>query len=114
MKVVDLKVWHSPEIKTISVTQDVGGTTFELEVRRFDPTPTDVLHRKWNANGNPIEHPCSPYAIANMHEGGEILKRHVADSLEAAVNHYINSTDALLSTTYTAALEYSKKSDVSL
>ena len=112
MKIVDLKVWNSPETKEIKVTQDVGETSFDLTVRQFIPTPADVLHRKWKANGVPMQHECTPYAIADMQESGKELMRHVKTSVEPAISYYIGDSDELLADTYAEALKFSRDSEV--
>jgi len=111
MKVTDIptKHWASQELRTITITQDVGGGSYQLKVRQFKPMPElgDQLERKWVTNGKPKSYKCAPYAIADMREAGQVLSNYADQTLQTAIAYYIDKTDALLCSTYWTAYRYS-------
>ncbi|KAK3114204.1 hypothetical protein LTR53_007704 [Teratosphaeriaceae sp. CCFEE 6253] len=106
MRVVDIAAWASPEIKTISLTQDVGGACYNLHVRQVLPIDGDAFDRSWTTNG--IEHTiaCAPYAIADMRQTGKDLVAFVDRNMESFIFHCTDETDRLLRNTYTMAYRH--------
>jgi hypothetical protein len=113
MELVDIKTWESKQIKTISMTQDVAGTSYDLKVRRYIPVDGDALERKWKTNGREQSFKCAPYAIANMKEAGQTLGRFLDSTIEPSICFYIDETDKLLRNTYSMAYRYSVFAEVS-
>ncbi|KAF2473832.1 uncharacterized protein BDR25DRAFT_217243 [Lindgomyces ingoldianus] len=113
MEIMDIPAqhWASKEIKTIQITQDVGGTCYKLKVRQFKPTDGDSLERRWKTNGKPQYFKCTPYAIANMKEAGKVLSEFADRTVGTAISHYIDETDVLLRSTYTMAYRYSRMAE---
>lgn len=107
MKIVDITSWSAPDIKTISLTQDVGGLSYQIQVCEFIPMDGDSLERKWVTNGVRKAHPCAPYAIVNMKQAGEMMIEFVDSAIEPSIQHYINGSDRLLNDTYAMALKHS-------
>ena len=102
---VEIDQWRSPETKVITVTQDVfGGSTFDIVCREFIPVEGDSLQRTWKKNGVTQYYPRAPYAIANMKETGNEIKRFVADNIASSIKHFIDvKNDELLQSTYAMA-----------
>lgn len=112
MDISDIKRWASKTVKTITITQDVAGTSYDIGVRQFIPVEGDSLARKWNTNGVEQSYLCAPYAIANMREAGRKLAQFVDSTLEDALCFYIDDSDKLLRNTYSMAYRYSQFAEV--
>jgi hypothetical protein len=113
MEIVDIKDWCSPVIKTIHITQDVGGAFYKLKVREFNPIQGDALERKWVTNGETQSFKCAPYAIVNMKKAGHTLAKFAEEHLGAAICYYIDETDKLMRDTYSMTYRYSLYAEVS-
>jgi hypothetical protein len=113
MEISDIQNWDSTEIKTIAITQDVGGKSYNLKVRKFIPVEGDALERGWKTGGVEQTFKCAPYAIANMKEAGRTLAHFADRTLESTICHYIDETDTLLRSTYHMAYRYSMFVEVS-
>ena len=107
MEIQDIRDWGSTEIKTIAITQDVGGKFYNLKVKKFIPVEGDALERRWKTGGVEQTFKCAPYAIANMREAGRTLSHFADRTLESTICHYIDETDTLLRSTYHMAYRYS-------
>ncbi len=112
MEMTDISRWASSEIKTITCTQDVLGTKFDLKVREFVPVDGDALARKWKKNGVEKSFECPPYGVANMKEAAHVLGRFVDRSMGSAICFYVDETDRLLRDTYEMAYRQSKFAQV--
>jgi hypothetical protein len=112
MEMTEISTWASDQIKTISCTQDVMGTKFELKVRRFTPVAGDALARKWKRDGVERTFDCPPYAIASMKEASRVLARFVDRTLSSSIFFYVDETDKLLRDTYMMAYRQSKIAEV--
>ncbi|KAI0109121.1 hypothetical protein GGR51DRAFT_512806 [Nemania sp. FL0031] len=112
MKICEIEDWASDGIKTITLTQDVGNASYNLQVREFTPLPGDSLVRAWNVTGGVRSHPCAPYAIQNMRETCQTFISFVDRYMETYIEHYIDGNDPLLSKTYQMALGHSRSSQV--
>jgi hypothetical protein len=104
MEIVEIKNWASPEIKTITITQEVKNTSYVLRVREFVPELGDCLERQWKSNGEQRSHKTAPYAIVDMKETGKRILRFVDDNVAVSIRHYIDRTDKLLYPVYDMAL----------
>ena len=104
-KMVEIEQWRSPETKVITITQDVfGGSTFDLVCREFIPIEGDSLQRTWKKNGITQYYPRAPYAIANMRETSNEIKRFVTNNNASSMKHFIDiKNDKLLRSTYAMA-----------
>ncbi|KAL2009024.1 hypothetical protein VTN00DRAFT_7218 [Thermoascus crustaceus] len=107
MKIVEIENWASDEIKSIYITQDVGGAWYPLQVRKFVPREGDALCRSWSTRGCEKHHWCAPYAIANMAQTAPVLKTFVENQVATSINHYIHESDELLRSTYATAYDHS-------
>lgn len=112
MEIIDIKTWASRKIKTIIITQDVAGTTYEIKVRKFEPIEGDFLARKWKTKGVEQSFECTPYGIADMAEAGRMLAKFVDETMEKAVLFYVDEADPLLRNTYKMALQCLQTSEV--
>jgi hypothetical protein len=112
MEIHNIKVWASGNIKTITITQDVAGTSYNLKVRRFVPVRGDSLSRRWKTDEEEQSFECAPYAISNMEEAGRTLEQFAEESLKSSICFYIDETDKLLRNTYTMAYRYSIYAEV--
>jgi hypothetical protein len=111
-KIDEITMWKSAEVKTIMITQDVGGTSYSLRVREFIPLQGDALGRTWSTNGGQVHHLCANYAVENMDGTGPELARFVTNSIYASIEHYIAREDGLLWHTYTMALRHARQAKV--
>ncbi|KAJ2995556.1 hypothetical protein NUW58_g1238 [Xylaria curta] len=112
MKICEIEEWKSPSTKTITLTQDVGHASFNLQVREFIPLPGDSLVRSWNAADGVRSHPCAPYAIANMRETGQVFIDFVDTHIQTFLDYHIDKDDPLLTKTYQMAFDHSRSSQV--
>ncbi|KAH8891757.1 hypothetical protein GQ53DRAFT_647975 [Thozetella sp. PMI_491] len=112
MEMTEISTWASDQIKTISCTQDVMGTKFELKVRKFAPVAGDALARKWKRDGVERTYDCPPYAIASMKDAAKVMARFVDRTLSSSIFFYVDETDKLLRDTYTMAYRQSKIAEV--
>ena len=113
MKLVEIGEWQSHNIKEVEITQDVGGAWYKLHVREFIPIPGDSLERKWKTKGVQLSYPCTPYAIADMHETIQELNRYVHDTVTTSIEEFTDETDNLLRQTYVMAHRFSQITQVS-
>jgi hypothetical protein len=111
MKIVEIDQWQSPEIRTITLTQDIGAT-YNLHVRKFDPVEGDSLNRAWKLNGTEKAHACTPWAIANMTQTGHQIALFAENHIRTFINFYIKKTDKLMWETYNMAHQYSRTAEV--
>jgi hypothetical protein len=113
MRIVEIKKWRSQEIKTIQITQDLGGASYELRVREFAPVEGDALARRWVTDGTPRSYECAPYAIANMKQAGMEYMQYIDKNIATAIESEIDETNKLLWNTYSMAYRYSEFAEVS-
>jgi hypothetical protein len=107
MKVVEIEEWRTPEIKTITLTQDVEGLTYDLQVREFIPVEGDSLSRAWRTNGEEKMHAVTNYAIAYMAQTGLEFAAFAEKSIRQFIKFYIDRNDKLMWNTYCMAYKYS-------
>ena len=112
MQIVEISAWASTEVRTICVTQEVGGTYYELQVKKFIPQDGDSLERKWFSNGEHKSHKCATYAISNMKMAAKTLQRFVQDNIAVTVAHSVDHVDTLLGPAYRIALELQINAEV--
>jgi hypothetical protein len=113
MKIVEISEWRSPEIKTIEVTQDLGGASYKLQVREFVQVDGDALARSWVTGGVTKYYECPPYAIVNMQQAGVEYMQYVDNNIATAIESEIDETNKLLWNTYSMAFRYSVFAQVS-
>ncbi|XXG99228.1 hypothetical protein Hte_005565 [Hypoxylon texense] len=111
MTISEIQQWATTDVKTIVLTQDIGGACYSLRVREFVPLEGDALDRTWSSGLGKFSHPCAPYAIENMRETCPIISKYVDDNVMNYVAYWIDRTDTLLRKTYEMAYEYSLRSD---
>jgi hypothetical protein len=112
MELVDIRDWASKRIKTITITQDIDGEFYDLEVRKFIPREGDSLERKWKTDGVEQSFKCAPYAITDMKEAGRTLAQFADRTLGSSICYYIDEDDKLLRNTYSMAYRYSEFTEV--
>ena len=112
MEIVEITQWRSQETKTITITQDVGGSSYDLRVREFIPQEGDSLARTWKTNGVRKYYYCAPYAIVNMEQTGIELMRFVDKNIETSIQYYIDDTHKLFWPTYAMACRQSQFAEV--
>lgn len=113
MKVVEIDEWRSSEIKTVTLTQDVGDATYELQVREFVPVEGDSLFRAWRTKGVEKKHAVTNYAISNMAQTGLLFAAFAEKNIGAFIKFYIDRNDTLMWNTYCMAYKYSFTVEVS-
>jgi len=113
MDIVEITEWASPEVKTITITQGVGETSYQVQVKEFVPQDGDSLERKWKSGGVQKSHRCAPYAIANMKDAALILKRFVDENIAITISDAVDRNDKLLRPAYDIALNLAQHSQVS-
>lgn len=112
MKIAEIEDWRSSEIKTIKLTQDVCGATYDLQVREFVPVEGDSLFRGWKTKGIEKKHACTPFAIANMTQTGLQIAAFAEHNIEKFIEYYIDKDDKLMWNTYCMAYHYSRSTKV--
>lgn len=113
MNIVEIKHWASSEIKMIRITQEVGGTAYEVPVKRVIPQDGDMFERRWYSSGSQKSHTTAPYAISDMHSMGKTIMRFVHDNVAVTVRHNLDHGDQLLTPVYLIALELRSRAAVS-
>lgn len=110
---VEIDTWASPEVKILTVTQDVfGGATLKIKCREFIHVKGDSLARTWKKDGQSVQYPRAPYAIANMTETGNEIRSFVANKIGTSISYYVlQKKDALLSKTYAIAYNMVSRSN---
>jgi len=111
MEIVNIRDWKSAELRTIKITQDVKGRSYQVKVRQFEPKEGDALERKWKINGVEQSFRCAPYAIADMEEAGRTLLDFADRTLDDAISFYVSSSDPLLRSTYEMARYHAKNAE---
>lgn len=106
MQMIEIQDWQSPEVRTITLTQDIGDATYDLRVRQFIPKEGDALERAWNSRTPQRPFPCAPYAIASMKETAQLLCNFVDRNIGVFVEYYTDETDKLIRNTYVMAYRY--------
>ena len=106
--------WASEEIKTITLTQDIGTPSIQLNVREFIPQDGDCQGKTWVTQGVRHYYPCTNYAIANMHQTAQMYIDRVCTQIEPVIDFYIPEEDDFLRSTYILAHERSKSETVSI
>jgi hypothetical protein len=114
MKIVEIAEWRSQEVKTIEITQDLGGASYKLRVREFTPVDGDALARSWVTGGVTKYYECPPYAIVDMEQAGVEYMQYVDNNIATAIESEIDETNKLLWNTYSMAFRYSEFAEVSL
>ena len=111
--IVEIAEWQSLEVKEVTITQGVGSTSYDIQVREFIPQPGDALAREWSSGGVPQSYQCAPYAIADMHRTAHQLEHFVNDNVVNSIEYYTDETDQLIRDTYVMARRYSRIAPVS-
>ena len=112
MRIIEIRDWRSPEIKTITLTQDVGGVSYDLQVREYLPQEGDALQRTWKTGGIQHSYECAPYAIANMQKTGQDIIRLVDNNISTFIEFYVDEDNKLLRNTYSMAYRYMEIAEV--
>jgi hypothetical protein len=113
MELIEIDEWASAEIRTITLTQDVGNACYDLQVREFVPKDGDSMHRIWKSKEVQQQYLCAPYAIANMAKTASLFTRFVDANVETFIEHYTDETDKLIRNTYSMAYRYGQIVEVS-
>jgi hypothetical protein len=114
MKIIEIQGWKTSEIKTVELTQDIGGTSYKVKVRQFTPLKGDTLERTWKTNGVLQSYKCTSYAIVNMKETGKQLRTFVEDNMKTWIEYFIGEfDDELLRCTYDMAFKHSQNAEAS-
>ena len=114
MEMLDIDKWASSDIKTITVTQDVSGTSYDIKVREFVPVAGDAMARRWVNDSVEQFFECTPYGIADMREGASVLSDFVDRTMESSLCFYTDESDKLIRNTYSMAYRCSKLAEVSM
>ncbi|XMA17014.1 hypothetical protein WAI453_009805 [Rhynchosporium graminicola] len=80
--------WTSKEVRTINITQGMGGSSYALEVREFVPIQGDLLEKFWTIDGVTKTVKMTAYAIVDIG---------------------IDTADLLIRTTYERASRHAKE-----
>jgi len=113
MEIVEIVDWASDEIRTITLTQDIGDSSYDIQVREFNPVLGDSLDRSWNSASKVHSHPCAPYAIHNMKETADVISKFVDANTETFISHYVDREEDLLWNTYWKAYDHIRETRVS-
>jgi hypothetical protein len=119
MKLKDIDVWASPEVRTILVESDFYPTPLQLSVRRFVPIPgKDSLHRSWmdHKKGVKKTKETTPYAIVDMHKAKMDMRTYVADNTFPFMDYFMKKpgVDKLSRETYEFARKHMQRTEVSI
>jgi hypothetical protein len=119
MKLKDIDVWASPEVRTIWVESDFYPTPLQLSVRRFVPIPgKDSLHRSWMDHKKGIKKTkeTTPYAIVDMQKARTDMRTYVADNTFPFMDYFMKKpgVDKLSRETYEFARKHMQRTEVSV
>ncbi|KEZ43459.1 hypothetical protein SAPIO_CDS4651 [Scedosporium apiospermum] len=112
MEIVEIVDWASDEIRTITLTQDIGDSSYDIQVREFNPVLGDSLDRSWNSASKVHSHPCTPYAIHNMKETADAISKFVDANTETFISHYVDREEELLWNTYWKAYDHIRETRI--
>jgi hypothetical protein len=111
-KMTNITAWASPEVKTIYVTQDYGGSAIAFAVREFIPLEGDMLHRQWADGGVVKKVPIPNYAVVDMGAALQAHKDHIVSDGPKYFISALKKDDKLVWDTYSMAIHYSKAAQV--
>ncbi|KAH8652072.1 hypothetical protein BX600DRAFT_516155 [Xylariales sp. PMI_506] len=106
--------WADGNILTIQVSLGLCSSPIELNVRKFNPRPGDVLPRFWKDRyGNQRTTYIEPYALANIDRSAQTFQQHITLNAFDAVGQYANNPDVheLVRKTYKAAWNHMNNSN---
>ncbi|KAK0716678.1 hypothetical protein B0T21DRAFT_318606 [Apiosordaria backusii] len=107
----DIAKWGSGDTRLVTLTQEYGGTTIEVLVRRFLPTTGDILDYFWTTiSGQKQVLECAPFAIVDLEQLGKELKRHVKESTYQYIVAFTTDRTAVLSKTFSMIIQSAERS----
>jgi hypothetical protein len=109
----DIDNWASSETRTIKMTQDFSPRPMTIQVRRFVPLESDMLHRSWAHGGVKKSVTLPPYAFANMRAALQTYLDYINQEGSEHFNSILDRDDKLLRETYSAAIKASNGAMVS-
>jgi len=98
--------WASSEIRTIVVSPNDISAPFEFQVREFIPVEGDLLEEQWMTAQGKRTIPLPRYAVADMHQTANDMKRYVERNISNFIAKRIGNLDQLLWETYTRAFRH--------
>lgn len=108
----NIKYWASTTIRKIKVSQGMGNSSYELEVRQFLPMDGDLMEKFWTVEGVKRAYPVSPYAIVDLEKAAQSRLRFLQDNVRTYINCSINNSDQLIRVTYERAMRHAEQAPV--
>lgn len=109
----NLTEWASERVRTIHITQGLGTTSYELEVREFIPKPDDLMEKFWTVEGVRKSAPATLFAIVDLEKAAKSRLQFLNDNVGAYITSNINNSDILIRTTYERAMRHAQEAPVS-
>lgn len=95
------------------MTQDFSPRPMVINVRRFIPLESDMLHRSWAHGAVKKSVTLPPYAFANMRAALQTYLDYINQEGSEHFNSILDRDDKLLRETYSAAIKASNSAMVS-
>ena len=110
----DISNWDSSELRTIKVTQGYSPNGMTLVVRRFKPSPGDMLHRSWVDGTTKKSVLLPPYAIVDIEAATQAYKEYINQEGPQFFNSILDPNDRIIRETYSQAIYASNHANVSI
>lgn len=114
MRLKEITTWQSPDVKWVKLTQDYGGTSITVAVKKFIPLMGDTLTYSWNFPNGSGELECAPYALADVQHCIKELQRHIKEAVDQHVQTLLENKTGILSKTFSMILSIINRAEVFL
>lgn len=71
-----------------------------LEVRRFNPAPTDINERRYVANGYPAVQPLQPFCLVNVESAATQFNNYIRDNALLGLEEAVEKSDDIVKRTF--------------
>ena len=71
-----------------------------LEVRRFNPAPTDINERRYVANGYPAVQPLQPFCLVDVEKAASQFKNYIEDNALHGLEDAVEKSDEIVKRTF--------------
>ncbi|RDW57318.1 hypothetical protein BP5796_12768 [Coleophoma crateriformis] len=108
-KIRNITEWASADTRKIKITQGMGTSSYELEVREFIPIEGDLMEKFWSAGGVRKAYRVTPYAIVNLEKAARSRLQFVNDHVGTYIAYGVSNSDLLVRMTYERAMQHAKE-----
>lgn len=114
MDIRDIETWASASAITVRVANGSENASYRLQLREFRPVPGDMIHQSWvDDNGNRKVHALPTYAIVNMRNAADEIRRYVDSNIANYLSDFVGRSDQIFWSTFCWAFQWSQNAFVS-